>query len=368
MSQNHPTLILAGGGTGGHLYPALAIADEVRSTDPQAAIVFVGTKDRIESRVVPQKGYELRVIWTAGVQRRLSLKNLLVPVKLAVSLIQSFFVINRVKPDVVVGTGGYVCGPVLLAASLLGIPIVIHESNSLPGITTRILAGRATKVFLGFEDAARHLKRKDNLEFVGTPTRKGFSHAGREQGLAAFSLDREKTTVLIFGGSLGASSLNKAILPMIDMLINSGTQVIWQTGSEHYDSIRGQLEDKLVGWVGPFIDNMELAYAAADVVVCRAGATTIAELTCIGKAAILVPYPFAAEDHQTYNAQSLVNAGAAEMIRDADLSQRLESVLMNIVNNKALQESMAAAGKRLGKPDAGRIVADYILQLASTTS
>lgn len=363
MSQSHPTLIFAGGGTGGHIFPALAIADEVRTVNPNTTIVFVGTKDRIEARVVPQSGFEFRTIWAAGVQRRLSLNNLLVPLKLVVSLIQSFFVIRRVRPDVVVGTGGYVCGPVLFAASLRGIPTVIHESNSIPGVTTRLLAGRAARVFLGFEDAAKRLKRKDNVQVIGTPTRRGMEGAGRDEGIKTFGLELEKNTVLIFGGSHGASSLNKAILLMVNTFINAGTQVIWQTGSEQLEHIRQQLEERRVGWVGSFIENMELAYAAADVVVCRAGATTIAEITRAGKAAILVPYPLAAEDHQTHNAMSLVGSGAAVVIRDAELQLRLEPVLMNLVNNKAVRESMAASSKRLGRPHAGRHVAEYVLQL-----
>jgi UDP-N-acetylglucosamine--N-acetylmuramyl-(pentapeptide) pyrophosphoryl-undecaprenol N-acetylglucosamine transferase len=365
VSQNHPTLIFAAGGTGGHLFPALAIADEVRAINPNTAIVFVGTKERIEARVVPQSGYEFRTIWAAGVQRRLSLNNLLVPLKLVVSLIQSFFVIRRVRPNVVVGTGGYVCGPVLLAASLRGIPTVIHESNSIPGVTTRLLAGRAARVFLGFEDAAKSLKRKDNVQMVGTPTRRGLEGARRDEGIKAFGLELEKNTVLIFGGSHGASSLNRAILSMVDTFIDAGTQVIWQTGYGQLEHIRQQLGERRVGWVGSFIDSMELSYAAADVVVCRAGAMTIAEITRAGKPAILVPLPHATEDHQTHNAMSLVRSGAAEVIRDADLQLRLESVLMNLVNNKALLGSMAASSKRLGRPNAGRHVAEYLLQLAS---
>jgi len=360
--------MFAGGGTGGHLFPALAIADEVRNLNPQSSIVFVGTKDRIEARVVPQKGYKLYTIWTAGVQRKLSLRNFLVPVKLLVSIVQSFLVIGEAKPGVVIGTGGYVCGPVLFAAWLRGIPTVIHESNSLPGITTKLLAGRVTKVFLGLEDALQHLKRRDNVEVVGTPIRKGLDEARRADGLSTFGLEPDKTTLLVFGGSLGAVSLNNAVLSMMEIFERSGTQIIWQTGSSQYEQIQQQVVGKRIGWIGPFIDRMEMAYAAADVVLCRAGAITIAELTRVGKPAILVPYPFAAEDHQTRNAQSLVRAGAAEMVPDAEVPTRLQTILMNIVNNKAIRESMAAAGKRLNRPDAGKIVAHYVLRLATQTS
>ncbi len=365
VSQNHPTLIFAGGGTGGHLFPALAVADEVRAAHPRATIVFVGTRGRIESRVVPQRGYDFRTISAAGVERKLSLKNLLVPVKLVVSLLQSFFLMRRVRPDVVLGTGGYVCGPVLLASSLLGIPTVIHESNSIPGITTRLLAGRATKVFLGFEEASRRLRNPGNHQVVGTPTRHGIETARRGDGLKAFGLDRKKTTVLVFGGSHGAASLNRAILSMTKSFTDTRTQLIWQTGPGMHEDIMRQLGDTHIGWVGSFIDNMELAYAAADVVVCRAGATTIAEITRAGRAAILVPYPHAAENHQLHNAESLDRAGAARVVRDSELRHQLQSVLMNLLNNKAQRRSMAAASKRLGRPDAGRLVAEYVLQLAS---
>jgi len=211
-------LIIAGGGTGGHLFPALAIADEVRNLRPNATIVFIGTKGRIEARLVPQEGYPIRTIWAGGIRRTFSLSNLLVPAKILVSFVQSFFIIKQVKPDVVVGTGGYVCGPVLIAARLQGIPTVIHESNSLPGITTRLLAGSATKVFLGFEDAMIRLKRTDNNEVVGTPTRAGLLSASRDEAVRTFKLNSEKDTVLVVGGSQGAVSLNQAVLLFLPRL------------------------------------------------------------------------------------------------------------------------------------------------------
>ncbi len=367
MSGNRPTFIFAGGGTGGHLYPALAVAEEVRALQPTANIVFVGTKDRIEARIVPKHGYPLHTIWAAGLRRAMSFKNLLVPLKMAVSLMQSLTLIGRLKPDAVLGTGGYVSGPVLLGALMKSVPVVIHESNSLPGRTTRLLASKAQKVFCGFEDTARRLKRKDNARVIGTPTRSGLPAANRDEACHAFGLDKKKTTVLVIGGSQGTRSLNDVILSMAGVLRDSQTQLIWQTGPGQYEEIRLALGDKKMGWIGPFIENIGHAYAAADIVLCRAGASTLAEVTRIGKPAILVPYPFAADDHQTHNAQSLVDAGAALMIRDRDLSHRLEESLASLLRNKELRASMTAASRRLGRPEAGKIVAECLLGFAGAS-
>lgn len=368
MSRDHPTFIVAGGGTGGHLFPALAIAEEIRNLRPDATIIFVGTKDRIEARVVPQEGYPIKTIRAAGVRRALNPENMLFPVKALVSFMQSLMIIKQTNPDVVIGTGGYVCGPVLAAARFRGIPTVIHESNSLPGVTTKLLAPYARKVYLGLVDAAARLRRRDNIEVVGTPTRTKFLPAARPSALKAFQLNPKKKTVLVVGGSQGASSLNLAVLTMVDALGKSKTQLIWQTGSTGLDHVRRMLGRRTPGWVGPFIDKMELAYAAADIVVCRAGASTIAELTRIGKPAILVPYPHAAGNHQTHNALALVNAGAAEMIADNDLPAPLERRLMSLLADKTALKSMSTASRRLGNPNAGKTIAKFLLALAAKGS
>lgn len=355
------TFILAGGGTGGHLFPALAIAEELKKQEPEAQMLFVGTKGKIETRVVPERGYPLTILWLSGFRRSLSPGNLLVPLKIVVSIVQSFFLVRRANPSAVIGTGGYVCGPVLFVASLLGIPTAIHESNSFPGITTRLLAGRVSRVFAAFEDVKQWIPNARTIEIVGTPTLGTLGSVTREEALRFFRLNTEKKTLLIVGGSLGATSINAAILPLLEALDASGTQCIWQTGTLEFEPIRRQSEGRLRGWVGAFIERMDLAYAAADLVLCRAGATTIAELTRVGKAAIVVPYPHSAEDHQTRNAKTLVDAGAALMITDKQLPALLKKELFGLLQNQAHQTAMAAASKKLGRPDAARRVAEAVL-------
>ena len=363
MSREHPGILLAGGGTGGHLFPALAIADEIRKLNPEADILFVGTKGKIEARVVPARGYAFRTIWISGFHRTLRLSNLLFPLKIAVALVQSFILVRKFRPDVVVGTGGYVCGPVLYAASVLRIPTVVHESNSYPGVTTRALAKRATKVFTAFETTSKWLTGIAGIEVIGTPTRDGLEKISREEAIAFFGLAAKQKTVLVFGGSLGASSINDAILGVVDELMSKRIQLIWQTGEQEFERIKKGLGSKLVGWVGPFIEKMECAYAAADLVVCRAGAVTLAELTRLGKPVILVPYPHAAADHQRYNAKSLEDVGAARMISDEEVAERIGPALVELIDDETKRNRMSAASRRLGKPEAGRNIAQKILTL-----
>ena len=355
---------MAGGGTGGHLFPALAIADEVKKQNPKAVFLFAGTRDKIEARVVPQRGYKFVTIWISGFHRSLRLQNLLFPVKILVALIQSFFLIKRFSPDVVVGTGGYVCGPVLFVASLLGIPTVVHESNSYPGITTRLLSGRATRVFTAFEATNRWLKRTDNVELVGTPTREALDNVSRQSAFKFFGLDEKKQTVLVFGGSLGATSVNRVMVQVVDNLVARGVQFIWQTGEDDYSDLNSRMSGKSIGWIGAFIDRMDYAYAAADIVVSRSGATTIAELTRLGKPAILVPYPFAAADHQTMNARTIAEQGAAAIVVDKDAEILLGKTILELLGDRARMESMAKASRSLGRTDAAKVIAEKILNLA----
>jgi UDP-N-acetylglucosamine--N-acetylmuramyl-(pentapeptide) pyrophosphoryl-undecaprenol N-acetylglucosamine transferase len=363
VSRESPNFLLAGGGTGGHLYPALAIAEEIKALAPASKFLFVGTKGKIEARVVPQRGYPFHPIWISGLERRLTLGTLVFPLKLVVALAQSFVLLKRFRPDVVIGTGGYVCGPVLYAASLLGIPVVVHESNTYPGLTTRLLAHRATKVLVAFDQTTRWLKRKDNVERVGTPTRAELTRSRREKAIEFFRLDPNKKTVLVFGGSLGAASINDAIIGLLDELAENKAQLIWQTGQADFERVRSQVSEKIIGWVGAYIDRMEHAYAAADLVVCRSGALTIAELTRVGLPAILVPYPRAAEDHQTENARTLVHAGAAVMVNDVEIQATLGVELFQLLQDDARRNAMAEASRKFGQPDAGKDIARKILEL-----
>jgi UDP-N-acetylglucosamine--N-acetylmuramyl-(pentapeptide) pyrophosphoryl-undecaprenol N-acetylglucosamine transferase len=357
-------ILLAAGGTGGHVFPAIAIADEIKKANPLTEFLFIGTKGKIEARVVPQRGYTFATIWISGFHRSLRMDNVLFPVKVFVSLVQSFFLIKKFQPNVVVGTGGYVCGPVLSCAILLGIPTVVHESNSYPGVTTRMLSTKVNKVFTAFDATKHWLKRKDNVELIGTPTREVLGTVSREDGLRFFNLHPEKKTILFFGGSLGAASLNDAVQESIGELIKTGMQYIWQTGKTDV-MITNEKRIKDNGWVGKFIDAMECAYAAADIVVCRAGATTLAELTRLGKAAILVPYPHAAADHQTYNARSMADAHAAIMISDRDVKAILKDVLIPLLQNDSKRQQMSEASRKLGKPNAGSEIAQRIIDIAT---
>lgn len=358
------TILFAGGGTGGHLYPAIAIAEEMVKYRANARIIFVGTSGKIEARVVPKKGFEFHTIWISGFSRRAGMRNLLFPVKVVVSLIQSFFLMLKLKPDVVVGTGGYVCGPVLFVASLMGIATVIHESNSYPGVTTRMLAARVKRVFITFDDTRQWLSPNATIETVGNPTREELSRPTKTEGCAYFQIDPDKKTVFVFGGSLGAASINAAMPKVITQAIENDFQVIWQTG-EHDARAAQSIAHHANIKVMTFIERMDLGYAAADIVVCRSGATTLAELTRLGKPAILVPYPFAAANHQELNARTLVDAQAALMLPDSQLQEQLVSVISGLLHDHARRESMAQNSRRLGKPDAGKEIAEKILSLVS---
>ena len=359
------SILFAAGGTGGHLYPAIAIAEEIRKMDAGARIAFVGTKNKIEARIIPQKGYAFNTIWISGFHRRLMLENLLFPLKVVVSVFQSFFLIRKTKPDVVVGTGGYVCGPVLYVATVMKIPTVVHESNSYPGVTTRVLASRVSKVFLAFEITKKWLPdvRANTMELAGTPTRALLGKTSQEAGLKFFNLSLKKKTLLVFGGSLGATAINTIIEDIIDKLTEMGFQIIWQTGekdAEHFESKRNENV-----WIGKFIDGMEFAYAAADVVLCRSGATTLAELTRLGKPAILVPYPHAAANHQEMNAHAMAEAGAAVMIKETDLEVNALATIQEILLNESTRNAMHERSLALGRPNAGKEIAEKILRLTS---
>lgn len=356
------TILFAGGGTGGHLYPAIAIAEEILKKDPKAKISFVGTKDKIEARVVPEKGFEFRTIWISGFSRRMRLSNILFPLKVFVSLIQSFFVIKKIQPDVVVGTGGYVCGPILFIASLLGIPTVIHESNSYPGVTTRLLASRVSKVFITFEVTKQWLSSAATSEVVGNPTRIELSNVTRNEGSRYFNLDANKKTVFAFGGSLGAASINKAMHGVTEDAIANDYQVILQTGETDWQSaITFRKHQSII--VMKYIDRMDYGYAAADVVVSRSGATTLAELTRLGKPAILVPYPFAAAHHQELNAQTLVESGAAIMVKDSEVQDKLLSTVRDLLFDESKRKAMSERSLNLGKPNAGKEIAEKIMNM-----
>ena len=362
-----PRVMFTGGGTGGHIFPALAIADELKSLRPEGAIAFIGTKTKIEARVVPQAGYQFFPITVSALRRRISVETALFPLHLLAGMGQSLARLRQWKPDVVVGTGGYVSGPPLYAASVMGIPTLLHESNSIPGATTRLLAGRMSEVHITFAGTKDLLRRKDNVVLSGNPTRGSLGTLSREDGAAHFGLHPDNETLFAFGGSLGAQSINAALLGLVPRLAGRGVQVIWQTGLREHETFRQGASAFPGVVVLPFIDRMDCAYAAADLVVCRAGATTLAEITRLGMPSILVPYPHAAADHQTANAQALVDAHAAVMVRDADLASRLGGVVDALLGDVDRRNSMAARCRSLGRPDAARTLAEAVLRLGGFT-
>lgn len=358
-------VIFAGGGTGGHLYPALAIADEIKRRHPDADILFVGTRGKIESRVVPGRGYPFVTIWISGFRRRLSAETLLFPLKVAVALVQSALLVRRTKPDVVIGTGGYVCGPVVAAAQILRRRTLIQEQNSVPGATTRMLAPRADEVHIAFEGSAAYLRRRDNVRLTGNPTRERIGSVSRTEGSRAFGLDPGAATLLVFGGSLGASTINAAVVPLARDLAGEGVQILWQTGSEDFERLRASCEglSERVRMY-PFIDSMENAYAACDLAICRSGASSIAELTRAGVPSVLIPYPHAAADHQTENARAVAAAGAAVLLSDGEAAVLLGETVRRLLGDRVRLAAMAGAARLLGKPGAAGVLADAVERLA----
>jgi UDP-N-acetylglucosamine--N-acetylmuramyl-(pentapeptide) pyrophosphoryl-undecaprenol N-acetylglucosamine transferase len=360
-------IIFAGGGTGGHLFPAIAIADEIRNMRSDAVIAFIGTREKIEARVVPQKGYQFFPIWISGFHRSFRIKNLLFPIKVIISFMQAVSIIKYFQPDIVVGTGGYVSGPALRAATFLKIPTLIQEQNSYPGVTTRVLGKKVDEVHLTFGDSKKYFSGLRNIFVTGNPTRADLINVNRNIAVRFFKFDESDPmkTILIFGGSLGAHSINKAIEDNIDSLMQNNLRLIWQTGKEDMRQakvVTKKYSKKRV-WVNEFIDRMDYAYAASDLVICRAGATTIAELTLLGKPAILIPYPYSAANHQVENAKSIAETGAAEIVSDQEISEKLLSVVMKSIDGSNLQR-MSEQSKKIGKPDAAKKIAERIQQLA----
>jgi UDP-N-acetylglucosamine--N-acetylmuramyl-(pentapeptide) pyrophosphoryl-undecaprenol N-acetylglucosamine transferase len=368
VQTGNPRILIAAGGTGGHLFPAISIAEQIKEIEPGAEFLFVGAKGKIEQRVVPERGYSFQPIWISGFARGLKARNILVPVKIVVAMMQSVALIRNFKPHVAVGTGGFVTGPVLYAASFLHVPTLIQEQNSFPGFTTRRLARRASEVHVGFEETTRFLRSARNVKVSGNPTRDTLGTIEREKGAGFFNLDPHKKTLLVFGGSLGASSINMAVLGLAEDLCSRGFQLIWQTGERDYEKIKSGLISSSGLCIEKFIEKMEYAYAAADLVVCRAGAITLAELTRVGKAAVLVPYPHAAAGHQLLNARALVDVGAAALVLDHELGSNLKETVFGLLQDDRRRDAMAQRSQSLGKPQAAKTIAEAVLRLARTTS
>ena len=359
-------VIVSGGGTGGHIFPAIAIAKSLERKVEDIELLFVGAKDRMEMQKVPDSGYKIEGLWISGFQRSFSRKNLLFPFKLISSLIKSRKIIRRFQPDLVIGTGGFASGPVLYEASRKGVPSVIQEQNSYPGITNKLLAKSVHKICVAYDNMERFFP-KEKLIFTGNPIRKEILDFldKREEGKNLFGLHNERITVLVVGGSLGAKTINESINNNLEEFKKEQLNLIWQTGvsyeNQAEESVKSINESGIKSY--KFIKKMDLAYAAADIIVSRAGAIAISELCFIGKPVILVPSPNVAEDHQTQNAQSLVNKNSALMVKDVESRLKLVEKIKSLSENKDLQEELSRNIKKLEVKDAADRIADLSLEL-----
>ncbi len=355
-------ILISGGGTGGHIYPAIAIANELKQRFPDAQFLFVGAKDRMEMEKVPQNGYQIKGLWISGIQRKLTLKNMMFPFKLISSLWNANKIIKQFKPDVVIGTGGFASGPTLMRANANGIPTLIQEQNSFPGITNKLLAKKANKICVAYDGLERFFP-KGKIIKTGNPVRQDLLQieGKREESLAFFNLDKTKKTLVIIGGSLGARAINKLIESELDWLVSQGVQVIWQTGKLYYEEYKKY--DKKEGvQTHAFLNKMDLTYAAADVIISRAGAGSISELCIVGKPTVFIPSPNVSEDHQTKNAQAVVDKNAAILLKESEL-ERFQIVFSNLLTNTERQQELSENIKKLALPNATKNIVDEIIKL-----
>ena len=357
-------IIIAGGGTGGHIFPAIAIANAIKKEQPNCEILFIGAKGKMEMEKVPQAGYEIRGIDIAGFNRSSLLKNVGLPFKLVKSFLQVRNLFINYMPDAVIGVGGYSTFPVLRYAQSKGIPTFIHEANSFAGKSNKLLGTNAKRIFVA-TDGMEQFFPESRITISGNPVRESIvnSNINREEGVRFFNLDPSKKTVLVVGGSLGARSINEAIDAGIRQFESAGIQLIWQTGKLFREQAAETIRNVKGVYTNEFITSMEHAYAAADVVVSRAGAMSIAELAVAKKPVVFVPYPFAAEDHQTVNASKLVAKGAGILVKDADAKASLVSTVIELVNNESKQEEMKRNIAATAITNADQIVAAEVLRI-----
>ena len=354
-------VMIAGGGTGGHLYPGIALAQEFQKRW-SSKIMFVGTAYGIENKVLPKHPYEFKKIWMRGLQRKLSLANLIFPLRLLVSLVQCAFLILTFKPDVVIGTGGYVSGPALMMAITFRIPTVIQEQNSYPGLVNRLLGKWVSQVHVMFEESIPYFKGQPEIFVSGNPVRGDFNQVNKKTALKKFNLQEDKLTLFVFGGSQGAHAINQAVLNGIEKLkALPDLQILWATGPHDSKIVAEKCgADKRIS-NHEFIEDMASAYATADLVLCRSGATTLAEIAICGLPAILVPYPYSAGGHQEFNAKARETAGAAIMILEKSLNEEtLVSTISGFLNNPEKRKAMSKAAEQLAKPNAAGDIAAKI--------
>ncbi len=353
------SFILSGGGTGGHIYPAISIADALKEKYPDAEFLFVGAKDRMEMQKVPACNYKIKGLWISGIQRKLSLKNILLPLKLINSLITSFLILKKQRPNIAIGTGGYASAALLKMAGWMGIPTLIQEQNSYPGITNKWLASKASKICVAYPNLEKYFP-KEKIIFTGNPIRKEITpiNLNKSEARIHFGLKPHKKTLLVIGGSLGAQAINELIAEKITFFEKHNIQVLWQCGKLYYERFK-HLASKTVK-ITAYINKMDLAYISATLIISRAGASSVSELTMVGKPVIFIPSPYVAEDHQTKNAEAIVNEKAALLIPQNQLKSNFESTFENLFYDIDLQEELSKNIKALVKPNATQDIINEI--------
>lgn len=353
-------IIFAAGGTGGHIYPALAVADELKKINENINICFIGAKGKMEEKVVPEYGYLLKTINISGLIRSLNTKNLWTALKLFSSVKEARSLLKGFAPDIVFGTGGYASGPVVWSASKLKIPVVLYEGNYYPGLTVRFLASRANAVLVNFPESEKFFKHKNKIKSMSYPVRKKLKIYSRNEAIIHFNLISDKKTLFIFGGSQGAHSINKAFLKCFDKLTVSNIQILWQTGEKDYDEVFNAVTQNPDIKIFKFLNEIDFAYSAADLIVCRSGISAVMEIAYFGAAAIFVPYPFASEAHQLMNAEKMYKQNAAELILDKNLDIQMESKIIKLINDKKKLNEMRANIKRFSDVNAASKIAGYL--------
>ncbi len=358
--------IISGGGTGGHIFPAIAIANELKVNYPDSEILFVGAKGKMEMKKVPEAGYKIKGLEIVGLQRRLTIKNLLFPFKLLKSLSDAKKIIKEFNPDIVIGVGGYASGPTLRVAGKLGIPTLIQEQNSYAGLTNKILAKNARKICVAYDGMDVFFPKK-KIVFTGNPVRNDILNTTAKKAIAIthFGLNPNLKTILIIGGSLGARTINESIKDKLIQIKACNVQLLWQTGSYYYSAMKSAVDGEACSNVFPqeFINKMDFAYAVSDVIISRAGALSVSELCIVGKPAILVPSPNVSEDHQTKNAKSLVDKKAAIHVNDVDSHTKLVELALELVDNESFCNELSTNIKKLAKPNAAKEIVLEIKKL-----
>ncbi|WP_190811301.1 undecaprenyldiphospho-muramoylpentapeptide beta-N-acetylglucosaminyltransferase [Flagellimonas sp. S3867] len=354
--------ILSGGGTGGHIYPAIAIANELKKRYPKAEFLFVGAKDKMEMEKVPQAGYKIEGLWISGLQRKLTLKNLMFPFKLISSLIRARSIVRRFRPDVAIGTGGFASGPLLKMAVGVGVPCVLQEQNSFAGITNKLLAGKAKVICVAYDGMEQFFPQEKIIK-TGNPVRSDLVNlqVDRSEAIQFFGLNPSKKTVLIIGGSLGARRINQLIEKELGFFKKNGIQLLWQCGKLYHNDYKKYDSNRVK--VKAFLNKMDYAYASADIIISRAGAGSVSELCLTGKPVVFIPSPNVAEDHQTKNANALVSKEAAILLKENELDEKFESTFLELMNSDHMQVSLGANIKKLALPKATEHIVDEIEKL-----